>query len=178
MGNPLRMPSRNPLRMPAAPSTLAGQSLSGTRLPPRRRRAPSRRDAAMHLHVEQQRPAAKMKGGRGAMHHHAHDDDGPGALVDEEWAEDPGGDADGDGYDDATGKVTNKNTIIYNIIVYICFMFFFTLLTTRGTNNADIYYFGANLKGQLTGVEMNPEHSPTWPCARPQRCTVSWMPPP
>jgi hypothetical protein len=91
-------------------------------------------------------------------------DDGPGLTVEEDWVpeEERGEKADlnADGYDDVTGKVTDKRIVIKNIIVYICFMFFFTLSTTRGVLDDDVYYFGANLRGQLVDVEMGAEHSP------------------
>ena len=48
------------------------------------------------------------------------------------------------------------------ILIYIVFMIFYSALTFRGLWDADIYAFGANIKGQLTGVEFNQEHSPTW----------------
>jgi hypothetical protein len=51
---------------------------------------------------------------------------------------------------------------IKEIVVYIFFMIFFTLSTTKGLTDGDFYYFGANLKEQLTGVEMRQEHSPVF----------------
>jgi hypothetical protein len=48
------------------------------------------------------------------------------------------------------------------MLIYCCFMVAFTITTVRGLNDADVYKFGANIEGQLAGVEMLPEHSPTW----------------
>ena len=39
-------------------------------------------------------------------------------------------------------------------------MIFFTLQTTRGLMDENIYFFGRNLKAQLTEVEFKPQHSP------------------
>jgi hypothetical protein len=106
-----------------------------------------------------------MKGGR-TMMHKSHAGGQAGLTVEEDWVEKDENsekvDDNQDGYDDVTGTVTDKQIIIKNIIIYICFMFFFTLSTTRGILDDDVFYFGNNLKGQLVGVEMSQEHSPTW----------------
>jgi hypothetical protein len=39
---------------------------------------------------------------------------------------------------------------IKEIVVYIFFMIFFTLSTTKGLTDGDFYYFGANLKVRHT----------------------------
>ena len=58
-------------------------------------------------------------------------------------------------------------------------MLFYPALTFRGLWDADIYSFGANVKGQLTGVEFNKEHSPTWGKTFPDIATAQefyhWM---
>jgi hypothetical protein len=54
----------------------------------------------------------------------------------------------------------NKNPV-KDIIIYLIFMSFFTVSTLRGLLDTDIFYFGANLKGQFTGVEFLEAHSPS-----------------
>jgi hypothetical protein len=49
---------------------------------------------------------------------------------------------------------------IRNIFVYCIFMVFFTLQTSRGLGLETIYFFGNNIKAQLTEVEFKPQHSP------------------
>jgi hypothetical protein len=48
---------------------------------------------------------------------------------------------------------------IKEIITYAVFMCFFSMQSCRDLNNANMYYFGKNLRDQFTG-EMLPEHSP------------------
>jgi hypothetical protein len=56
--------------------------------------------------------------------------------------------------------LANKNPV-KDIIIYLVFMSFFTVSTLRGLLDTDIFYFGANLKGQFTGVEFLEAHSPS-----------------
>jgi hypothetical protein len=51
---------------------------------------------------------------------------------------------------------------VKEIFIYILFMICFTMYTVRGTLDANVFYFGEQLKGQLFGVEMKAEHSPTF----------------
>jgi len=51
---------------------------------------------------------------------------------------------------------------IKEIVLYIVFMFFFTLSTTQGLVDNSYFNFGSALKESLTGVEMKQEHSPSF----------------
>jgi hypothetical protein len=76
-----------------------------------------------------------------------------------------------------TGEAPGK--IVGDILVYIIFMCIITLLTTRDLSNPNIFHLGNNIQGQLTGVEMKAEHSPTWGKAFGDVATVEeayhWM---
>jgi hypothetical protein len=46
--------------------------------------------------------------------------------------------------------------------IYFVFMLFYVPLTLRGLTNSDFYTFKSNFQGQIEGVEMLQEHSPTF----------------
>ena len=45
---------------------------------------------------------------------------------------------------------------------YFIFLIIYTYATLMPTSSEDLFYFQNDLKGQFTGVEFLPEHSPTW----------------
>ena len=65
------------------------------------------------------------------------------------------------GHQTSDGKPL-RSEILKGVLIYFVFMFAFMLSTSRGLNNEDIYYLGANLKGQFTGNEFNVENVPNW----------------
>jgi hypothetical protein len=51
---------------------------------------------------------------------------------------------------------------IKDILVYILFLCLYTWYSIRYLSDPDFYYFGANIKDQLVGNELNEDHSPTF----------------
>jgi hypothetical protein len=62
----------------------------------------------------------------------------------------------------AAKRVQTHDNEMSKILVYIVFLFLFTVQSTRALTEPDYYFFAANLKSQFIGVEFLPQHSPTF----------------
>eukprot|EP00937_MAST-01D_sp_MAST-1D-sp2_P006573 g6573.t1 len=66
-----------------------------------------------------------------------------------------------EGRSPATWEPAHRRAIS-DLILYVIFLVLFTLGTVRNLDNADAYWFGANIRGQLAGVEFLEKHAPTF----------------